>query len=364
MPMREASRAERLDEPLDVARSDLDDEPADRFAEQRDHRVVVGKRIDRGAEAAADAHLGERHCQPALADVVARAHDPGADGVVEPPVPSRCVRIRRRRTARSVRLAVDHVEVRAGELVPCGADLEQDVADVVEVGRDTSVGVGHVGHGGDHQRRWDGVTLTVVADVLVVERVLAGDERRTVDLGRRAAAVDRGDEVAERRLAPRVTPREVVEQGHPAGIGADGDDVADRFVDDGDRHRFGVVEAVPRVHPDADGEALGRCVVGDHDAVGGGVGGDAHQRAHDGGTEDLVVVPPDDVLVRGDVRVGEDRQERGDRIIDAAGRSRRPVGTGADRGHLPLRARVVEERGVEIGDHRGRRRGRRAARSR
>ena len=51
--------AERLDERVDVARSDLDDEPADRFAEQRGRRVVVGKRIDRGAEAAADAHLGD-----------------------------------------------------------------------------------------------------------------------------------------------------------------------------------------------------------------------------------------------------------------------------------------------------------------
>ena len=85
------------------------------------------------------------------------------------------------------------------------------------------------------------------------------------------AAVDGGDELAERRRPPRVAPREVVEQGDPVGVGADGDDVADRLVDDGVGHRLGVVQAVPRVDADADGEAVGVARVGQHDAVAGPV---------------------------------------------------------------------------------------------
>ena len=56
------------------------------------------------------------------------------------------------------------------------------------------------------------------------------------------AAAHGGDELAERRRPARVAPREVVEQGDPIGIGADGDDVADRLVDDGVGHRLGVVQ--------------------------------------------------------------------------------------------------------------------------
>ena len=104
-------------------------------------------------------------------------------------------------------------------------------------------GVGDVRDGGDHERRWHRVALAVDADVLVVQRVLAGDERRAVRPGCGAAPLDGGDELAEGRLAARIAPREVVEQRDPVGIGAGGDHVADRLVDGRVRHPLGVVAA-------------------------------------------------------------------------------------------------------------------------
>ena len=125
-----------------------------------------------------------------------------------------------------------------GELGSGAADEEQRVAGSRQVGRHADVGVGDVADGGDHQRRWHGVAFAVGARVLVVERVLPRHERRAVVDGRGTASVDGGDQVAERRRPPRVTPREVVEQRHAVGVGTDGDDVADRLVDDGVRHRL------------------------------------------------------------------------------------------------------------------------------
>jgi hypothetical protein len=57
-------------------------EAAQRLGEQR--QVVAriagqATQIDLGAELARDAHLGQRHAQPALGAVVAGAHQPGAD---------------------------------------------------------------------------------------------------------------------------------------------------------------------------------------------------------------------------------------------------------------------------------------------
>ena len=83
-----------LDERVDVGRVDLHDEAADRLAEQRSGDVVMGQGLDRRSEAPADAHLGDRDRETALAQVVARANDAGADRPMESPVPLR--RTRRR----------------------------------------------------------------------------------------------------------------------------------------------------------------------------------------------------------------------------------------------------------------------------
>ena len=167
----------------------------------------------------------------------------------------------------------------------------------------------------------------VRARVRVVQRVLARHERRAEQLGGRAAAGDGGDEFAERRGVTRVAPREVVEQRDQVGVGADGDDVADRLVDGDGGHRLGVVQPVPRVDADADGDAVVVLGMGQDDAVGVADVVLARQRAHQRRAADLVVVAVDDRGLGGDVRVGEQGEQRGRGIVDVpAGRSRGGVG--------------------------------------
>ena len=75
---------------------------------------------------------------------------------------------------------------------PSSPSEHDDVARRRQLGRDAATDVGHVGDGGDHERRRDGVALPVVADVLVVQRVLARHERRAVgDAPRRGSRARR-----------------------------------------------------------------------------------------------------------------------------------------------------------------------------
>ena len=200
------------------------------------------------------------------------------------------------------------------------AEEDEHVAGRGELGGDACAGVGDVADGGDHQRRWHGVARAVGAGVLVVQRVLARDERRAVGDGCVVAPVDGGDQLAERRRAARVAPREVVEQRDAVGVGADGDDVADRLVDHGVGHRLGVVEAVPRVDADADGQPVGVAGSASTTPSAGASPSHADERAHGGAAADLVVVAVDRRRLRGDVRVGEQGEQRGRRVVDACAR--------------------------------------------
>ena len=167
------------------------------------------------------------------------------------------------------------------------------------------------------------------AGVRVVERVLAGHERRAEGLGGRAAAGDGGDERAEGLRVTGVAPREVVEEGDAVGIGADGDDVADRLVDGNGGHRLRVVEPVPRVDADADGDAVILLRVGEDDTVGMALVAPAGQRSHERRPADLVVVAMDDGRLGGDVRVGEQGEQSRRRIVDGATGCGWPVGAAA-----------------------------------
>ena len=198
------------------------------------------------------------------------------------------------------------------------ADEEQQVAGCGELGGDAAVDVGNVGDGGDDERRRHGVAPAVAAGVLVVQRVLAGHERRAEGLGGRAAAGDGGDERAERRRVTGVAPREVVEQGDAVGVGADGDDVADRLVDGDGSHRLRVVQPVPRVDADADGDPVILLRVGEDDTVGVTCVVRTGEWAHEGRAADLVVVAVDDGRLGGDVRVGEQGEQSRRRIVDGS----------------------------------------------
>ena len=160
VPMRTARSSIAFRNAVDVVGGcDLDDEAAARLCEQRGGEIVVGQRVDGGAEPAGDAHLGERHGEAAFADVVARLDQTGADRGVQAAIIGRSVGYRCGRHAGTARSAAHHVEMRTGELGAGLADEEQDVAGLGQIGRDAVVGVGHVGDRGDHQRGWHGVAL-------------------------------------------------------------------------------------------------------------------------------------------------------------------------------------------------------------
>ena len=131
------------------------------------------------------------------------------------------------------------------------------------------------------------------------------------------------------------------------GVGADGDDVADRLVDHGVGHRLRVVLAVPRVDADTDGEAVRVAGVGHDHAIARPVAVASDERPHHGAPADLVVVAVDRGRLRGDVRVSQQGQHGRGRIVDAAldGLASRLRQLGNE---LALGSAVVEERGLEV----------------
>ena len=90
--------------------------------------------------------------------------------------------------------------------------------------------------------------------------------------------------------------------------------------------------------------------VGEHDAVGRAVRRRPDQRSHDGRAEDLVVVAVDRAGLGGDVRVREQREQRGGGVGDGAADVVVAVRCGQFCAHPALRAAVVEELGVEVDD--------------
>ena len=204
-----------------------------------------------------------------------------------------------------------------------------------------------MGDCGDDERRGDGVAVTIGAGVRVVERVLARDERGAECFSGGAAAGDGSDEGAERGRLTRVAPREVVEQGHTIGVGTNGNDVADRLVDGDGGHRLRIVEAVPRVDADADGDAVVLLGAGQYDSVGVALIVVTGQRPHECRPADLMIVAMDDGRLGGDVGVSEQGEQRRSRVVDAPadGCCRRG---GGHRSHPPLRPAVVEEAGRQV----------------
>ena len=332
-------RSDRLDEPLDdrPGRTSTTNRPVD-SANSAVAGSGWGSDSHGDPESAGDAQLGQGHGEAALADVVAGPDEAGPHRGVEAAVPRRRLRVGlrgradgRRRPARRRRGRDGCRRTRPG----CRR------ATTTTSPGSTSSGVTQRPASGT----WATAVMTSVGGTACRRPSapvysLFSESLPETNGARWATAaswqpVDRGDQLAERGRAARVAPREVVEQGDPVRIGTDGDDVADRLVDGGVGHRLRIVQPVPRVDADADGEPVGVARVGDHDAVGRRVLAHADERPHHRAPADLVVVAVDRRRLGRDVAVGEQRQKRLRRVGDhppsrpaVRGRAARPPSAG------------------------------------
>ena len=216
-----------------IAGCELDDESARALREQSDDNVIVGQRALVDSEATSDRHLGEGHGESTFAQVVTRQDAARQDRRMHPPVAIRSVGVGAGHGAVAwvVEPAEHRTEVAAAELGRCVADEYQLIAGGLQVWRDHGISVGYVGNGGDHEGGRHTVAFAVGSHILVVQRVLAADERRSMDDRGPADRFDGHHQFAERGRPARVAPREVVHERHPSRIGADGHDVPHGFVD-------------------------------------------------------------------------------------------------------------------------------------
>jgi hypothetical protein len=184
---------------------------------------------------------------------------------------------------------------------------------------------------------------------LVVQAVLARDERRAEGQRPVVAGAAGLDEVAEVGGVGARAPREVVEDRGLVGVAADGHDVAQRLVDGGQRHAVGVDVAPRGQDAAADGEALAAAEHGRHDRrVRGAVASRADERLDHRAGQHLVVVLADDPLLARDVGRREQLEQQ------RSGAGGRQVGRVGDRAAaargLPRLAwqAFVEEARVEV----------------
>jgi hypothetical protein len=181
----------RLLERGGVFRRDFNHEAGERFGIKQ-LRAEVERSVR--AQLATDAHFGQRHGDPTFRTVMAGAHQPGGNGFVHDPHHVQRVRHRLRHCPAAD--AVNQVEMAAAKFVAGRADDVEQIAMLFQIGRD---GVGNVRHDAqrrNQQRAGDGVARAVYVGVLVVQAVLAGDERRAICQRRVVAALRAADETA------------------------------------------------------------------------------------------------------------------------------------------------------------------------
>ena len=315
------ARANRSTSP----RRDLDDEAAGRLGEQAVGEVGVGQRRRSMAPSRPAMHISASgDGEAALADVVAcarpgRRGSPRAGGGSAPGAPgSGCGRRRRRRPA----APMHEVEVAAGELarrVRRRAGRTSPAS--LQVGRDARVGVGHVGDGGDHQRRRHGVACAVGAEVLVVQRVLAAT--RTARRGRRRRRSSRRRRRPARRAstAARGSPHEKLSsRATRSGSAPTATTLRIASSTTAWAIALGVVHAVPRVDADADRRCRASSVGSASTTPSAWPRRrGADQRAHDGGAAGSRGRSGGSTsALEAMLRVGEQRQQRRRRVVDDA----------------------------------------------
>ena len=161
---------------------------------------------------------------------------------------------------------VDQGDVASAEFLVGVSDQEQVAAGLLEVHRNDSGDVLDLSQGTDQQRRGDGDVLPlsgfVIPGELVVQAVLATDERCAEGDGGVVATQGCPDQCPQRLGAFGVSPAEVVEDRDPCGVGTGRDAVPQGLVDRGDCHPVGIEVAVVGVDSAGDDQATVRFKVG------------------------------------------------------------------------------------------------------
>ncbi len=187
---------------------------------------------------------------------------------------------------------------------------EQHVAGLFGIHRHAALHVGHEADARDEQRRRDPDRLAGLRGELVVQRVLAGDERRRGTPARRRSSLGAARTSAPRASgSPQLGQQKLSSIAMRSGIGADAHEVAHALVDRGERHEVGI-GAEARGQPVRDGEAAARLPPP--------AGSPPRRRARRRGADQrldhraalhLVVVLADDPVLGGDVRMREQREQ-------------------------------------------------------
>ncbi len=186
----------------------------------------------------------------------------------------------------------------------------EEVPRLLQVHRHTAAHVGYQAEGADEQRRRDD-NVTVAGMILVLQAVLAADERHAIGHGHVAARFGGAHQGAEHLRPVGVAPAKVVEQRDPRRVGADGDNVAHRLVDRVRGHLVRVEVAEPRVETAADGETGPGAENGRHHRrVAGAVVGNTNQWLDDAAALNLMVVLANDPFLAANVRRSEDLEQR------------------------------------------------------
>ena len=249
--------------------------------------------------------------------------------------------------------AIDLREVAASEFVGGGANQQQGIAGFFEIHRDGVFDIIELAERGDQQRTGDRNRLFLAVRVnereLVVEAVLAADERRA-ECDRRVFAGKSGSHERAECLRPiRIAPTEIVEDRDASRIGSDCDAIADGLVNRRGGHPVRIEITESRIHAAGDRQSSLRLQIRTHDCgIRWAIVADADQRFHNAAGLDFVVVLADDPFFAAHVERAEDRLEG---FIVARLSRNGTSAFGANDGQLAIDNNAAERslRGIAIG---------------
>lgn len=140
--------------------------------------------------------------------------------------------------------SADEIPVAATEFIVCVSDEEQQVAGALEVHCHGKFDIGCLAEGCDQECRGDSSRSShsgrIFKAEFVIEAVFSTDEWGAVADSDISAAECCADECSECFGAFCVAPAEIIEDGDSAGIGTDGDAIANGFINGGSGHPVGI----------------------------------------------------------------------------------------------------------------------------